>query len=103
MEFAVIKTGGKQYLVEPKKFIQIEKLAGEAGAKVSLGEPLLYVKGDQITVGMPTVKGVEVMGEITKQGRSPKVRVVKYKAKVRYHKVYGHRQPFTEVKITSIK
>jgi large subunit ribosomal protein L21 len=103
MKFAIVKTGGKQYLVEPNKTVKIEKLVGEAGTKVSLGEALLVVDGDQVTVGMPTVKGAEVMGEITKQGRSPKVRVVKYKAKTRYHKVYGHRQAFTEVKITSIK
>lgn len=103
MEFAVIKTGGKQYIVEPNKTLKIEKLEGEAGTKVNLGEALLYVNGAEVKIGAPTVKGVEVKGEIIKQGRLPKVRVVKYKAKIRYHKVYGHRQHFTEVKITSIK
>ncbi len=105
MAFAIIKTGGKQYRVSEGTVLKVEKLPEEArkGGKVVFDEVLLTDDGKETTLGAPTVKGAQVEAEVVADGRADKVRVVRYKAKVRYHKVYGHRQPFTEVKITELK
>ena len=99
---AVIKTGGKQYLVAEKNKIKIEKLAGEASQAVEFKEVLLLVDGDQVKVGQPVVGGTKVTGKILRQARSPKIRIVKFKNKTRYRRVKGHHQPFTEVEITKV-
>ena len=101
--FAVIKTGGKQYKVSEGDVIKIEKLGDvEAGKKVSFDEVLLVDDGSTAKVGSPTIKGAKVEGEVMQQGRHKKVIAVRYKSKSNYFKRYGHRQPFTEVKITKI-
>lgn len=81
--------------------LRVEKLASEG--KISLPDVLLVAAADgsQVEVGTPTAKG-QVTAEITKQGRARKITVVHYKAKVRYHKKYGHRQPFTELKVSAV-
>lgn len=101
---AVITTGGKQYVVEPDKTVRIEKKVGEPGTAVSFEEVLLVAddKG-KVNLGKPNVKGAQVTGEIVKQGRSRTVRVIKYKSKTRYTRNIGHRQYYTDVKITGIK
>ena len=99
---AVIKTGGKQYLVQPHQKFKVEKLPGEAGAKVSFSEVLLIADSDKVTIGQPLVKGAEVIASIFNQGRGKKIIVQKYKPKVRYRKKMGHRQHFTELSIDSI-
>ncbi len=101
MAHAVIMTGGKQYLVEPGQKLKIEKLHGEAGDTVSF-EALLVADGSKVQIGTPKVSG-KVTGKIERQGRAKKILVVKYKPKVRYRKKQGHRQPFTEVTISSIQ
>lgn len=98
--FAVIKTGGKQYLVKEGDVVSVEKLAGNAGDKIQF-EVMLKLDGDKVEIGMPTLSGT-VSAEVMEQGRAPKVDVVKYKAKSRYTRRVGHRQPFTKVKITKI-
>lgn len=105
MEVAVIKTGGKQYVVAKGDSIFIEKLPGElkAGDAISFGEVLLVDNGSDTTIGAPAIKGAEVKGTVVAAGKSDKIDVVKYKAKSRYYKRRGHRQPFLKVKIDSIK
>lgn len=99
--FAVIATGGKQYLVCEGDVVTIEKLKGEhqKGDKVSFDQVLLTDKA----IGTPVVAGAVVECEIAAIGRAPKVTVIKYKQKSRYFKKNGHRQPFLKVKVTAIK
>ena len=110
---AVIKTGGKQYLVSPGQKIKIEKLDAKEGDKVKFSEVLLREKQDKIDpslaskrgveIGSPLVKGAEVTGKVLRQGRGDKVIVFRYKSKTRRKKKKGHRQFFTEVEITGMK
>ena len=100
---AVIKTGGKQYLVSPGQKIKIEKLDKEEGADVSFSEVLLTEKNNQIEIGAPLVKDAKVSAKVLKQGKGKKVIIFKYKAKKRYQLKKGHRQRFTEVEITKIE
>jgi large subunit ribosomal protein L21 len=104
MEVAVIKTGGKQYVVSKGDVITIEKLAGEhkKGDTVTFNEVLLVDNGSDTTIGAPTIKGAEVKGTIESVSRAKKVEVVKYKPKSRYFKRRGHKQPIFKVKIDAI-
>jgi large subunit ribosomal protein L21 len=101
--FAVIKTGGKQYIAEEGKTLTIEKITGEykVGDKVNFEEVLMQVSGEKVEIGTPTLKS-KVVAEIVEIDRADKVDVVKYKQKSRYYKRKGHRQPFFKVKITKI-
>lgn len=101
-QFAIIKTGGKQYRVSPGNKIKIEKLAAADGAPVRFDEVLLTANGSEVSVGTPLVKGAAVEGKVLGHGRDRKKIVFKYHAKTRYHKKRGHRQPFTEIEITNI-
>lgn len=102
---AVIKTGGKQYKVTKGDKIKIEKIKGEVDETVVFDKVLLISdeKGTKLELGQPELKERTVEAKILEQGRAKKIRVVKYKAKTRYHKVYGHRQPFTKIEILSVK
>ena len=100
--FAVIKTGGKQYIAEPGKKLKIEKLEAPEGGKVLFDEVLLIVKGRDVEVGTPVVKGAQVEAKVVKQGRDRKVIVFRYHNKTRYRKKKGHRQHFTEVEVEKI-
>lgn len=104
MKFAVIKTGGKQYLVKEGQPLKIEKIAGEKGSQVVFDKVLLIANddGSEARVGKPHVEGAKVDAEILEQGRGDKVMIIKYKRKVRYHRRKGHRQDFTKVKILKI-
>jgi len=103
-KMAVIKTGGKQYLVKEGDVISVEKLSGKAveSGKISFDEVFLVDDGKGTKVGDPTVKGAKVSAEVVEHGRDRKVTVIRYRAKSRYFKKKGHRQPFTKVKISSI-
>jgi large subunit ribosomal protein L21 len=103
MTHAVIKTGGKQYLVHEGDVIKIEKLLEEAGQEIAFGEVLLVASDKDIQVGTPLLAGVKVKGEIVKHARLAKVTGVKMKAKKRQRKLFGHKQHYTAVKITGIK
>lgn len=96
--FAVIKTGGKQLKVVPGQEIYVELLPGNDGDQVAFKEVLMI---DGI-VGNPLIQGAKVMGTIVKHGKEKKIRVVRYHPKKNVNKVYGHRQPYTKVKITDI-
>ncbi len=100
---AVIKTGGKQYLVQPGDKIKIEKLENKEGDKITFSEVLLVQKDKKIEIGKPIVKDAEVQAKVLSQGKADKVVVYKYKSKKRYSKKMGHRQPYTEIEITGIK
>ncbi|TSC83448.1 MAG: 50S ribosomal protein L21 [Parcubacteria group bacterium Gr01-1014_17] len=101
MAFAIIETGGKQYRVSNGDAIKIEKLPDvKEGAAVVFDKILLTDDGAKTVVGAPYISGVSVNGEVIEEGRNKKIEVVKYKAKSRYFKLRGHRQPFMKVKIT---
>jgi large subunit ribosomal protein L21 len=103
MTLAIIKTGGKQYIVEPGKEIKIEKIKEKKkGDKVSFDKVLLYKKGKEVKVGTPFIENAEVEGEVTGQGRGKKITILKYKSKTRHKTKKGHRQPYTRVKIKKI-
>lgn len=99
---AIIKTGGKQYIVSPQKKIKLEKLNVEEEKEVIFDQVLLIQENDKIKIGQPFIDKATVIGKVLKQGRSKKVIVFRYKPKRRYKKKKGHRQPFTEVEIIKI-
>jgi len=103
-KLAVIKTGGKQYLVSEGAVLKVEKILGEIGNRIKFNEVLMLSdeKISEVKLGNPFLKDVFVSAEILEQGRAKKIKVVHYKPKTRYHKVYGHRQPYTKVKIEKI-
>lgn len=101
--FAVIRTGGKQYLVSPGQKIKIEKIEKEEGKEVIFDQVLLVEKSRKLEIGQPLVKGAKVKGKVIKQGRAKKVIIFKYKPKKRYKVKKGHRQPYTEVEILKIE
>jgi len=100
--YAVIATGGKQYIVRNGDVLNVEKLDAEEGKKISFDEVLLSDDGKTTKLGEPTIKGAKVEAKVLEQGRDKKLHVIKYKAKSRYFRKYGHRQPFTKVEITKI-
>ncbi len=100
---AVIKTGGKQYLVKPGDKIKIEKIEGKEAEEITFKEVLLVEKNRKLEIGTPLVKGAKVVGKILSQWKDKKVIVFKYKPKTRYKKKQGHRQLYTEVEITGIE
>ena len=100
---AVIKTGGKQYLVSPGDKIKIEKLNKKEGQEVTFNDVLLLEKRNKVEIGIPKVKRAKVVGKVLKQGKGKKVIIFKYKPKKRYKVKKGHRQPFTEIEILKIE
>ncbi len=100
--FAVIQTGGKQYLVSKGSKVQVEKLAGEKGEKIVFDKVLFTAEGEKYKVGKPYIEGSAVEATIIKQGRGKKIEILKYKAKSKYRRKAGHRQSYTEVEITKI-
>ena len=99
--FAVIKTGGKQYRVAEDQKLQIEKVAGEPGQIIQLGD-VLMLGGDQPTFGTPTVSGASVAAEVIAQERGPKVIAFKKRRRKNSRRKRGHRQEFTLIRITEI-
>ena len=102
MAYAIIRTGGKQYRAESGKTIRVPSLPGEAGSKVTFNDVILGSNGDKTLVGVPSLKGASVAGEIVKHGRDKKIVVFKMKRRKNYAKKQGHRQGFTEVRIGDI-
>ena len=100
--FAVIRTGGKQYKVAADDVITVEKLAGEAGATIEFGEVLMVGDGATVSAGTPLVAGASVSAILVEQSRADKIIVFKKKRRHNYRRKNGHRQWFTEVKITGI-
>ena len=102
-QIAIIKTGGKQYMVTPGKRIKIEKLPQAQGEQVTFDQVLLVGEGENVSFGTPKVEGASVTGKVLSQGKRDKVIIFKFKAKKREKVRRGHRQPYTEVEITDIK
>jgi large subunit ribosomal protein L21 len=100
--YAVIKTGGKQYRVANGETLKIETLVADVGSTVAFEEVLLVGEGDAIKVGAPVLTGSSVKAEVLAHGRGDKIRIVKHRRRKHYHKEQGHRQNFTQVKITEI-
>lgn len=100
--YAVIKTGGKQYRVAQGDKLRVEKLAGNVGDTVTLGEVLLVGAGDGIKIGAPLVGGAKVEAKIVGQQLGPKVIIFKFRRRKNYRRKTGHRQPFTALEITGI-
>jgi len=100
--FAVIKTGGKQYVVSPGQKLKVEKLEAEAGEPVIFNDVLLVADENKAHIGNPVIKGASVRANVLRQFRTKKVIVFKYHAKTRYHKKAGHRQHMTEIEIEKI-
>jgi large subunit ribosomal protein L21 len=98
--YAIIETGGKQYRVQAGDVLRLEKIEAEAGATVDL--PVLLLGGDTVTVGSPRVDGASVKAEVVAHGHGPKIHIYKFKAKTNYRRHTGHRQPYTEVRVTDI-
>lgn len=101
--YAIVETGGKQYRVENGSLVQVERLPGDVGGTVELGEVRL-VHGDKgVLVGQPLVKGAKVMAEIIDQGRTRSIMVFKKQRRKNYRRTKGHRQSFTKLRITGIE
>jgi large subunit ribosomal protein L21 len=100
--YAVIKSGGKQHRVEEGEFLRLEKLDVATGENVDFDEVLMVVDGDNVKIGAPLVEGGKVSGEVLSHGRADKVKIIKFNRRKHSRKQMGHRQWFTEVKITSI-
>ncbi|MCH7817338.1 MAG: 50S ribosomal protein L21 [Proteobacteria bacterium] len=101
--YAVIESGGKQHRVEEGEILQLEKLEAATGAKITFDKILMVGEGKSVKIGTPYVEGSQVTAEVLKQGRAPKVRIIKFHRRKQSRKQQGHRQWFTEVKITAIK
>ncbi|HVN41032.1 MAG TPA: 50S ribosomal protein L21 [Myxococcota bacterium] len=101
--YAVVRSGGKQYRVEPGQRIRVEKLAGSVGDAVELGEVLLIGGEGDARVGTPLVAGARAHGTIVGQARGPKVMLFKYKRRKNYRRKQGHRQSFTEILVDRIE
>lgn len=101
---AVIETGGKQYLVTEGDVITIEKMDGafNDGDTLTFDKVLLTTKDGAVNIGTPYIDGAKVSAELMEQGKAKKVKVLRFRAKSRYTRRYGHRQPFMKVKVTKI-
>ena len=102
MAYAIIRTGGKQYRAEAGKTIRIPTLPGDAGSKITFSDVVLGSDGDKTHIGAPTLAGAKVTGEIVKHGLGDKIVVFKMKRRKNYAKKQGHRQGFTEVRISDV-
>ena len=100
--FAVLNTGGKQYKVSQGDLVKVEKLESDVGDKVTLSQVLMVGQGEDVEVGSPYVSNCEVTGEVVEQGKGAKIIVFKKKRRKGYRRKNGHRQQFTQLKITEI-
>ena len=105
MKYAIIQTGGKQYKIKEGDTIAIEKIKGADNEEIDLHNVLMVFDEpwNASTVGTPIIEKAKVKARVIKQAKAKKVTVVKFKPKIRYHKKYGHRQPYSQVKVISIE
>ncbi len=100
--FAVFESGGKQHRVCEGEVVRLERLGSEVGEQVEFDRVLMVARDDDVSVGTPYVDGVSVTGEVVAQGRGRKIRVIKFKRRKNYLRRAGHRQHYTDVRITGI-
>jgi large subunit ribosomal protein L21 len=102
MQYAVFRTGGKQYRASPGARLRVERLPAEVGAEIELGEVLLVGEGDAVRIGTPVLAGASVKARVLAHGRGEKIRIFKLKRRKRYRRTKGHRQDYTEIEILGI-
>ena len=102
MAYAIIRTGGKQYRVEPGDVIWVESLEGDVGSEISFPEVLLRGEGDSVTIGSPLVEGASVAAKIIGQEKTRKILVFKKKRRKNYRRRHGHRQMTTGIQVVSV-
>lgn len=100
--YAVFQSGGKQHRVSEGQTVRLEKLDTAAGESVEFNQVLMIADGEEISIGLPLVAGSVIRAEVVAHGRSEKVKIVKFRRRKHYCKQQGHRQQFTDVKVTSI-
>ncbi len=100
--YAVIKTGGKQYKVAAGETIRVERLTADVGADVTIGEVLAVGTGADLLTGAPFVSGASVVASVVSHGRHDKVRIFKMRRRKHYQKRQGHRQSYTEIRISAV-
>jgi large subunit ribosomal protein L21 len=100
--YAVIKTGGKQYRVKEGDTLKIEELAVEVGQVIDFNEVLMITNDDKTTIGTPFIKGGLVQAEVIEHGRHKKIKIIKFRRRKHHMKRMGHRQNYTQIKITTI-
>lgn len=100
--YAIIETGGKQYRVAEGQTLKIEKLEAEAGHTVDFDRVLMVGEGESARVGAPLVDGAKVVAEVLKHGRADKIRIIKFRRRKHHMKRQGHRQYYTQIKITKV-
>jgi large subunit ribosomal protein L21 len=100
--YAVVRSGSKQLRVEPGQRVRVEKLPGQVGDSIALGDVLLVGNDGGARIGTPTLAGARVVGTITAQDRGPKITIFKVKRRNNYRRKQGHRQAYTEIRITGI-
>ncbi len=100
--YAVIQSGGKQYRVAEGELLKLELIDAEPGSTIEFEKVLMVANGDSVTVGAPLVAGGKVSAEIVTHGRHDKITIIKFRRRKHHRKQAGHRQWFTQVKITGI-
>ncbi len=101
--YAVIVTGGKQYRVSEGETLRVELLTADADSEISFDDVLMVGEGEQVKIGAPFVSGASVTATVKAHGKGDKVMIQKFKRRQGYRRLKGHRQPYTELQITSIK
>lgn len=101
--YAIIETGGKQYRVAEGQTLKVEKLEAEAGHTVDFDRVLMIGEGETARIGAPLIDGAKVVAEVLKHGRADKIRIIKFRRRKHHMKRQGHRQYFTQVKITKVQ
>ncbi len=100
--FAVFESGGKQHRVTEGEVVRLERLQGKPGEQVVFDRVLMIAEGNDVAVGTPLVEGGQVAGEVVEQGKGRKITVIKFKRRKNYMRKKGHRQLYTDVRITAI-
>ncbi|KTD51390.1 50S ribosomal protein L21 [Legionella quinlivanii] len=100
--YAVIKSGGKQYRVKEGDVLKLELLTADVGKEINFSEVLMLTDGDKVTCGSPLISNASVTAEVLEHGRHKKVKIIKFRRRKHHMKQMGHRQYYTQVKITAI-
>ena len=101
-DFAIVQAGGKQYRVSAGDTIRVESLPADQGDTVTLDDVLMISHDGDVIVGTPTIEGASVDAEVVAKGKDKKIVILKFKAKTRYRRKNGHRQHFTDLRVTNI-
>ncbi|VAW73036.1 LSU ribosomal protein L21p [hydrothermal vent metagenome] len=100
--YAVVKTGGKQYKVTQDQYLKVEKLEGDEGDTIELNQVLMIADGDNLKIGSPMLDGGKITATILSHGRHKKIEIMKFRRRKHHQKRTGHRQYYTEIKVTAI-